>query len=310
MGIFPGFPVYIGWPIPQRGMNLIPETPKPVRILEPPSFVRDRLLPWAKHDYFSGEGFWALRQEAGFNEFSLALMQFETAEPCKILIKPEPGALLLAFLPGENRCRLIQTESNLEFPKGISEQIFIETGYPLTEDFIFKRPDKTSYSSVPIGWQMNIVLSSIRNLRLEGSHLALELRICVLRLFQLYMAAAEAAIRDRQLVQVPKRELYLRIRDHILSSPHIHEHEVGRLARRFAVSESLIAKNFKKIFGQSPAKFVREHALEKARQLILTSTLTIEEIAMEVGYSEGNNFYPAFKKKYGVSPAALRKHGV
>ena len=46
--------------------------------------------------------------------------------------------------------------------------------------------------------------------------------------------------------------------------------------------------------------------MEKAKKLLVDSSLIIKEIAQNVGYNDQNYFSKAFKQKYGLSPSEFR----
>jgi transcriptional regulator GlxA family with amidase domain len=64
---------------------------------------------------------------------------------------------------------------------------------------------------------------------------------------------------------------------------------------------------FKKYIGMPAAAFKISIRMEKARQLLLDTTLPIQEISMQVGYANPANFSTLFKQKMGISPNQLRK---
>jgi len=47
--------------------------------------------------------------------------------------------------------------------------------------------------------------------------------------------------------------------------------------------------------------------MEKARQILLETALSIHDLAFMVGYDHPENFQKAFKKYWGYTPAELRK---
>jgi len=48
-------------------------------------------------------------------------------------------------------------------------------------------------------------------------------------------------------------------------------------------------------------------AMDAAIKLLLESELPITQIAYEVGYQYSSNFSTAFRKEFGITPAAIRK---
>ncbi len=73
------------------------------------------------------------------------------------------------------------------------------------------------------------------------------------------------------------------------------------------VSSFYLSKLFKEEKGETFINFVSDKRLEKARQLLESTQLSIKEITAEVGYNDQNYFSRIFKNKYGLSPKEYRK---
>ena len=54
-------------------------------------------------------------------------------------------------------------------------------------------------------------------------------------------------------------------------------------------------------------QYVTNLRLERAKEELLMTTKSAEEISEEVGYASFSHFQKIFKKKYGVTPAVWRK---
>ena len=79
------------------------------------------------------------------------------------------------------------------------------------------------------------------------------------------------------------------------------------LSDMFHYSESYLSKLILKNTGKHFGEIVRELKMEQAKQLLLESGLTIEEIAERVGYESANQFSRAFKQYAGMTPLRFRK---
>ncbi len=73
------------------------------------------------------------------------------------------------------------------------------------------------------------------------------------------------------------------------------------------VSSFYLSKLFKEEKGETFINFISEKRLEKSRQLLSETNLSIKEITAEVGYNDQNYFSRIFKSKYGLSPKEYRK---
>lgn len=74
------------------------------------------------------------------------------------------------------------------------------------------------------------------------------------------------------------------------------------------ISPSYFKHLFKKESGYSFTDYITSIRLQKARDLLLHSELTITNIAFEVGYQDSNYFSTLFKKIEGVTPSHYRKN--
>jgi AraC-like DNA-binding protein len=71
-------------------------------------------------------------------------------------------------------------------------------------------------------------------------------------------------------------------------------------------SLSAFKRDFQKLFGTTPGKWLLEQRLEHARQLLLNGGKTVSDAAFESGFENTSHFSRAFKTRYGISPAAVR----
>lgn len=67
------------------------------------------------------------------------------------------------------------------------------------------------------------------------------------------------------------------------------------------------ARIFKKYMNESPYQYLLKARIEKAKSLIITSTVNLSQIALELGFENHSHFSQTFRKMVGVSPDAYRK---
>lgn len=79
------------------------------------------------------------------------------------------------------------------------------------------------------------------------------------------------------------------------------------LATRHNVGYEWFRKSFKKVVGCSPSQYLQQLKIEKASQMLRQTSLTIAEIAYEVGYESEFYFSRMFKQKTGLSPSEYRQ---
>ncbi len=77
---------------------------------------------------------------------------------------------------------------------------------------------------------------------------------------------------------------------------------LNEIAGICGVSEGYFRKLFREYSGENPIEFRQKHRIEKAKQLLLLDTFSIEEIALELHFSDIYHFSKSFKKYCGISP--------
>ncbi len=82
--------------------------------------------------------------------------------------------------------------------------------------------------------------------------------------------------------------------------------KVEQLAKLCNLSLSSFKREFRKEFNDSPANYINNKRLEKAKELLTISDLLVSEIAYEVGFQDSLYFTRLFKNKIGVPPSAYR----
>lgn len=65
---------------------------------------------------------------------------------------------------------------------------------------------------------------------------------------------------------------------------------------------------FKSDVGMPPIRYLRLLRMERARNLLESSFLSVKEIAFQVGLNDESHFVRDFKSTYGFSPALYRTH--
>ena len=79
------------------------------------------------------------------------------------------------------------------------------------------------------------------------------------------------------------------------------------LARRFNIHPNYLTRIFRQSFGTTPKQYLIERKLQKACQLLISTSLNISTIANSLGFDDALAFSRCFKKKYALSPLAYRQ---
>jgi DNA-binding response OmpR family regulator len=79
------------------------------------------------------------------------------------------------------------------------------------------------------------------------------------------------------------------------------------LAKRVGTHEKKLTKLFRQHFGMTVFDYVAELRLENARSQLASSSLRIQLIADQAGYSNASDFSRAFRRHYGITPRQYRQ---
>jgi len=80
------------------------------------------------------------------------------------------------------------------------------------------------------------------------------------------------------------------------------------LARQVGLNDFKLKRGFRQVFGTSAFKYLHDYRLEKARQLLVSGEMKVEEVAFRVGFDSRSYFALAFRKKFGLNPKQYFQH--
>ena len=78
------------------------------------------------------------------------------------------------------------------------------------------------------------------------------------------------------------------------------------LARQVGVNRLKLTQGFHKLYGTTPFGYLRDCRLIQARRLLMTSELSITQVAAAVGYTSRSRFATAFRQRSGINPKAFQ----
>ena len=79
------------------------------------------------------------------------------------------------------------------------------------------------------------------------------------------------------------------------------------LAKLTGQSLSTFKRAFEKHFSDTPANYIRHKRMQKAADLLLHSSLSISEVAYQVGFEDSSYFSRLFSNTYELSPSEYRQ---
>lgn len=81
---------------------------------------------------------------------------------------------------------------------------------------------------------------------------------------------------------------------------------VEDLAQMNNLSVSSFKREFRKVYNDSPASYIKSKRLERAAQLLSITNERITDIAFDCGFNDLANFTKSFHDRYGVAPSSFR----
>ena len=132
---------------------------------------------------------------------------------------------------------------------------------------------------------------------------------------RLKMRTQEEVIKERMdfihnvapLIREDKDDLLERVRRYI--DEHISDENltIPSIAAEMGMSRTSFFSRFKELAGLSPQDYLIHYRISHARELLLSSSLGIAEVAYRCGFSDPKYFSRVFKKIEGTSPSSVRQ---
>jgi AraC family transcriptional regulator of adaptative response / DNA-3-methyladenine glycosylase II len=94
----------------------------------------------------------------------------------------------------------------------------------------------------------------------------------------------------------------------LIDGGFLNEANLTALAARVGVSTRHLRRIFEAEFGVSPIDYAQTQRLLLAKRLLTDTALSAAQIALTAGFGSVRRFNDLFSRRYGFSPARLRKH--
>ena len=125
------------------------------------------------------------------------------------------------------------------------------------------------------------------------------LRLKVMELLYNVMDCSKNIFRQMLQLRQPVKTDIHRVVEENYTSP-ISLDELAYLSGRSLLS---FKREFQDIYGESPARWIREKRLSKAQQMLRSSSLSVADVAYSLGFENPTHFSRIFKQQYGYAPS-------
>ncbi|OQP63083.1 hypothetical protein A3860_03675 [Niastella vici] len=96
---------------------------------------------------------------------------------------------------------------------------------------------------------------------------------------------------------------------------HVHENinnpgklRISYLASEFNLSANYVGEYFRKLTGESLQQYITQYKMQLVQHRLANSSLTVSQIANELGFTDESHLNRQFRKHSGVSPVEYRKN--
>ena len=87
----------------------------------------------------------------------------------------------------------------------------------------------------------------------------------------------------------------------------ISQHDISFYENELGLKPKYLSKILKKHNALPPCQILLHKQIEHSKHLLLTTTMTVKEIAFEMNFEDPYYFSRVFKNKTAISPTAYRK---
>ena len=126
-------------------------------------------------------------------------------------------------------------------------------------------------------------------------------------LFQVIREAGRSLRPDAKLSSLTGMPRLLPVFRYIEANLHTPALSAGELANLVYLSEVQFRKIFRRITGNSPLRYVQRRRVERACEMLHTSTESVTNIAEACGFADASFFHRVFKNCTGLTPGAYRR---
>jgi AraC-like DNA-binding protein len=298
-----------------------------------------RLAPfiahWATVNYLKCDFGYLLSQAFLYKFYRIYIHRFIINEPSSVLVYNERGTVVLQFttqgpmksgITGLGEILLQSGEYTFFYlPEGI-HKIWLAPGeyesfYIMTEGFLLEElaesreevkdlllhlqhasKEGACLSPREMDYRIQELVKDIRHCRETGNDLLIEFSTAIRNLLNFYRKSLNDLEYCQQLRATAYSAALMSIRQEITRNPSIQHHTLAYFSKKYNMSQSTLKRYFKVVFKKTLHEFVWEECMKKASFMRNNPTLSLEDIADEVGYADKSGFLKSFKQFHSRLP--------
>ena len=83
--------------------------------------------------------------------------------------------------------------------------------------------------------------------------------------------------------------------------------DTNALCKAMSLSRTQLFRRLKTLIRQAPANYIKIIRLQRAKELLETTDLTVSEVVFKTGFQTLSHFTNIFRKQYGILPSVFRR---
>ena len=123
----------------------------------------------------------------------------------------------------------------------------------------------------------------------------------------IFLSLIAAESQGKETEDADKANAYVKKAVNFIQGNYCNPIKVTDVADFVCVNRSYLYTLFEHSLGMPPQKFLSAYRITKAAELLQTTEIPIESIALSCGYNDALVFTKAFKQTKGISPSRYRK---
>lgn len=130
---------------------------------------------------------------------------------------------------------------------------------------------------------------------------------CLYKLLAQLIDSAKTPQRRLKNPQSAGASLYIEEALNYIETNFSRQMRIEEMASHIGIQRKYLARLFSGHFGTSPQQYLVTYRMERAKQLLERTRLSISEIAVSVGYPDPFAFSKRFKQSFSLSPTQFRE---
>lgn len=130
---------------------------------------------------------------------------------------------------------------------------------------------------------------------------------CMSQFYLLFEYMMEDTPKKSTSFEIDNSLKYLRNVIQYISQKYSEPIRIGEIAKHCGLDRSYLSKLFKNATDMTPQEYLLSFRMNKAKELLKDSSISVQNVAYSVGYNDPFSFSKFFKRETGLSPSEYRK---